>query len=97
MDMAMAIEAMATYRGIVRGNTVQLETGVNLLDGTEVVVMPVELVRGSPQAVLAAMDAPPNLKPEDVQEFRQVIEEGRRPASYEDPFKTARNQRKHQK
>ena len=41
---------------------------------TEVLVIPFEAVLGSPQAVLAAMDAPPHLKQEDVEELRRLIE-----------------------
>lgn len=63
-----------TYRGVVKDKTVVLEEGVALPEGTEVLVIPFEAVLGSPQAVLAAMDAPPHLKPEDVEELRRLIE-----------------------
>jgi len=66
-----------TYRGVVKDKTVILEEGAALPEGTEVLVTPLEAVLGSPQAVLAAMDAPPHLKPEDIEELRRRIEEGR--------------------
>jgi hypothetical protein len=49
-----------------------------------------EALPGSPQAVLAAMKAPPHLKPEDVDEFERHIGAGRRLESYEDPFSKKR-------
>lgn len=85
---------MRAHKGVVKGNKVRLEKGAQLPDGTEVVVTPLEMIKGSPPAVLAAVDAPPYLKPEDVEEFRRLIKEGRRPVSYEDPFKKARRKRK---
>jgi len=74
------------YKGIVRGKAVMLEEPADLPEGTEVIVTPLEAVRGSPQAVLAAMDAPPHVQPEDVEELRRLIEEGKRPVRFDNPL-----------
>ena len=81
-----------TYRGVVKDKMVILEEGAALPEGTEVLVTPFEAVLGSPQAVLAAMDAPPHLKPEDVEELRRLIEEGKRPVRFDNPLARKRNQ-----
>jgi hypothetical protein len=73
-------------KGVVKGHAVILEEGVVLPEGTEVLVTPIQAWPGSPQAVLAAMQAEPHLKPEDVDELERLIEEGKRPVSYENPF-----------
>ena len=77
---------MKGYRGIVRDGTVVLEEASELPEGTVVVVTPLEAVRGSPQAVLAALEASPHLSPQDVEELRQKISEGRRSVRYESPL-----------
>ncbi|MBM4031387.1 MAG: hypothetical protein FJ291_06320 [Planctomycetes bacterium] len=82
--------AAPTCKGIVKGRTVILKGRPRLREGTEVVVTPVQYRVGSPQAVVAAMKAPPHLKHEDVVEFMRLIEEGKRPARYGDPFERAR-------
>jgi len=51
------------YKGIVRGKAVMLQEPVDLPEGTEVIVTPLAAAQGSPQAVLAAMDAPPHVQP----------------------------------
>jgi len=81
-----------TYRGVVKDKMVILEEGVALPEGAEVLVTPLEAVLGSPQAVLAAMDAPPHLKPEDVEELRRLIEEGKRPVRFDNPLARKRSQ-----
>lgn len=78
--------AQATYNGVVHGRTVVLDDAVDLPDGTGVVVTPVEPVKGSREAVLAAVNAPPHLKPGDTAELLRLIEEGKRPVRFEDPF-----------
>jgi hypothetical protein len=80
----------ACYRGTVRGGTVILEADVNLPDGTGVLVTPVEMPRGSSQAILAAAKAPPHLKHEDVEEFLKLIEGGKRPVRYDNPLTRGR-------
>lgn len=75
------------YKGVVKGNNVVLEEGAALPEGTEVLVTPIEVARGSPQAVLNAIDTPPHLKSEDVEELLSLIEKGKVAVSYKDPFK----------
>lgn len=74
------------YKGVVKGRTVMLEELVDLPEGAEVLVTPVEAEKGSPQAILAAMDAPPHCKPEDVDELMRLIEKGKRPVRYGNPL-----------
>ena len=62
------------YKGVVKGRTVVLEKVADLPDGAEVLVTPLEAERGSPQAILAAMDAPPHVKPGDVDELMRLID-----------------------
>ena len=76
----------AVWKDIVRGRTVILEEGTVLPEGMEVLVMPLQALPGSPQAVLAAMKAEPHLKLEDVNELERLIEVGKRPVSYTSPF-----------
>lgn len=63
-----------------------LEEGTDLPDGAKVLVTPLKAENGSPQAVLAAMDAPPHVKPEDVDELMRLIKEGKRPVRYDNPL-----------
>jgi hypothetical protein len=74
------------YKGIVKSGTVVLEEAADLPDGAEVLVMPIGAPRGSSKAVLAAIDAPPHIKAEDVDEPIQLIEEGKRPVHYDNPM-----------
>lgn len=83
-----------TYKGVVKDNTVVFDEPVKLPEGTEVLVTPVELTRGSPQAVLAAMKSPPHLKKKDVEELRRLIKAGRLPTRYENPLHKARGKSK---
>lgn len=78
------------YKGIVKGRTVVLKDIADLPEGSEVMVTPVEVGKGSPQAVLGAIDAPPHVKPEDVDEMLRLIEKGKRPVGYENPLKRKR-------
>jgi hypothetical protein len=66
------------YKGIVKGRTVVLEEAADLPEGTEVLVTPMVPPKGSPKAVLAAIDAPPYIKPEDVDELIRLIVKGKR-------------------
>jgi hypothetical protein len=76
-----------TYRGVVRGGMVVfLEPAKPLTDGTEVLVTPVAAGPGTPAAVLAAMQASPQVPVEWVDELDQVIAAGRRPPGRNDPF-----------
>jgi len=78
--------AQGTYGGIVQGRVVVLDDDVDLPDGTAVAVTPLEPVKGSREAVMAAVNAPPHLKPGDTAELLRLIEEGKRPVRFEDPF-----------
>ena len=82
--------ASTCCKGIVKGRTVILRGRAKLRDGAEVVVTPVEHPIGSPQAVLQAVRSGPHLKHEDIVEFMRLIEEGKRPARFGDPFERAR-------
>jgi hypothetical protein len=74
------------YRGVVRGGVVVLREQAPLAEGAEVVVTPVEGAPGSPAAVLAAVEASPPVPAEWVDEFEQLIAQGRRPPTNRDPF-----------
>jgi hypothetical protein len=66
------------YRGVVRGGTVVLlEKSPTLTEGTEVLVTPIGQP-GTAAAVLAAVEAPPHVPPEWVDELEQMIAGGRR-------------------
>jgi hypothetical protein len=74
------------YRGVVRGGSVVLADPAQLADGTEVVVMPVSSELGSPAAVLAAVQSAPHVPAAWVDEFEQLLAQGRRPPTKSDPF-----------
>ncbi len=77
----------AVWKGIVKGKKIILnDQEVRLPDGTEVLVTPLTAAKGSPEAILAAMDAPPHLKPQDVEELRRLIEGGKRPVRFVNPL-----------
>jgi hypothetical protein len=77
----------ATYRGVVKGQTVLLEDWpAPLVDGTEVLVTPVNLQAGTPAALVAAMESEPHMTREDVAELEKAIARGRLPLSSVDPF-----------
>ena len=68
-----------SYGGVVCGGTViLLEKSPTLHESTEVLVTPVEQT-GTAAAVLAAVEAPPHVPPEWVDELEQLIVGGRRP------------------
>ncbi|MBI5367310.1 MAG: hypothetical protein HZA54_09755 [Planctomycetes bacterium] len=79
-----------TYRGHVKGGAVVLDDALDLPDGVEVMISPVDAPQGSPAAILAAMHAPPHVTPEAAEELRQSIEAGKRPISYRNPMKPKR-------
>ena len=78
------------YTGVVKGRQITLDKKARLPEGTRVLVTPMENVKGSPQAILAAAKASPHLRHEDVKEFLRLIEEGKRPVRYESPFRDGR-------
>ncbi len=81
-----------TYRGIVKGKTIELEAPLELPEGTEVEVVvniPSEkelatsgYPKGSGQALLRIWDTPPCCTPEDVDALLQAIDEGKRPVRF---------------
>ena len=73
---------------MIKGRSVVFEETPELPEGTAVLVTPLEEVRGSPQAVLAALESPPHLSPRDVEELRQKIAEGRRPVQFDSPLQS---------
>lgn len=52
------------------------------------------VVLGSPQLVLAAMQAEPHLRKEDVDDLDRAIQEGKRPASYRNPLAKPRGRKR---
>lgn len=76
----------AVWRGIVKGRKVILDKEAKLPDGTAVLVTPLTAAKGSPEAVLAAMDAPPHPQPHDVEELRCLIEGGKRKIRFVNPL-----------
>jgi hypothetical protein len=77
---------MKSYRGVVRGGIVVLETEQPLQEGTEVVVTTLDGKPGSAAAVLAALDAAPSVPAAWVDEMEALIAEGRRPPARPDVF-----------
>jgi len=78
--------AAFSYKGIVRGKTVLLGEDADLPEGTGVLVTPLPGKKGSPQAVLEALEASRPVSHEAAEELRQLITADRRPASFVDPF-----------
>lgn len=74
------------YRGVVREGAVILEQPGGLPDGTEVQVTPIEARLGSPRAILEAVESPPYVDPEAVDELMRGIEEGRQPVNRDNPL-----------
>ena len=68
------------YRGVVRGGVVLLDQETPLTEGTVVLVTPVNSPKGS-AAMVAALEKLPKVPPQWVEEFEQLIDEGKRPPS----------------
>jgi len=64
------------YKGIVKGGTVVFDRPAELPEGAEVLVTELEAKAGSPQTVLAVVDAPPHVRPEDVDKLMRLIKKG---------------------
>ena len=76
------------YRGVVRGGMVVLrEKQMPLTDGTEVLVTPIGGIVGSPETVLSAVGTSPRVPSEWVDELEEIIAQGRRPPTHNDPFR----------
>ena len=72
-----------TYKGIVKGNVIELEEPLPYRNG-QIVSVDVQPVSdspraGSPEAVLRAMHEPPHLSNEDVDALEEAIRQGRAP------------------
>jgi hypothetical protein len=75
-----------SHRGVVRGGTiVLLEKAATLAEGTEVLITPVGKP-GTAAAVVAAVNAPPHVPPEWVDELEELIAAGRRPPARNHSF-----------
>jgi hypothetical protein len=85
-----------TYRGIVKGKVIELEDNVILPEGTEVEVLikeervaeaaPSEYPKGSPKALLFALNLPPRCTSEDVEALVHAIQQGKQPVRFEGIF-----------
>ena len=76
-----------TYHGVVRGGMVVFrDDNTPLTEGTEVLVLPVANGRGSPAAVLAAVENAPRVPATWVDELESAIAKSRRPATRTAPF-----------
>jgi hypothetical protein len=76
-----------SFRGVMKDETlVVLDRPAPLPVGTPVEVRALSLEAGSPEALLAAMEAAPHISAEDVAELEKAIAEGDRPPSRIDPF-----------
>ena len=81
-----------TYKGIVKGKTIEFADPLALPDGTEVdVVVHVRPgtalassrdLKGSGPALLRLWDTPAQCTPEDVDILLQAIDQGKRPVRY---------------
>lgn len=84
------------YRGIARGKVVELEDNVSLPEGTEVEVSikpgqvretaPEGYSKGSPKALLAALNLPAQCTIEDVEALVQSMRHGEQPVRFEGIF-----------
>ena len=84
-----------TYRGIVRdGRVVFLDNGKQPMDGTEVVVTPLESQCGTGAAVVAAIGSLPKVPAEWVDELERLIAEGKRPPTLANPLDETEAQEK---
>ena len=81
-----------TYKGIVKGKTIEFEDPLELPEGTEVdVVVHVRRgkafasssdPKGSGPALLRLWDTPSQCTPEDVETLLQAIDQGKRPVRF---------------
>lgn len=82
-----------TYRGVARGNTIELEESLPYMDGqtleVQVAPLPTRMPDGSIEAILRAMAEPPHLTDEDVDDLERAIEANRIPVRHEGIFDEA--------
>jgi hypothetical protein len=81
-------------QGVVHGGSVILDKEAQFVDGTRVVVMPLNEIRGTPAAILAALAHAPPVNPKDVDELECLIEAGKRPFSKSNPLSPKRRGKK---
>ena len=74
------------FKGTVKGDHIELNETCSLPEGTQVLITPVDSDQGSPEAILQAAKVPPHIDPEDVEMLNSLIEEGKSPVRYGDPF-----------
>ena len=74
------------YKGVVKGGTVVFNSPAKLPEGAEVLVSELEAKKGSPQTVLAVVDAPPHVNPKDVDTLMRFIDRGKRRIRYANPL-----------
>jgi hypothetical protein len=83
-----------TYKGVVRGKTIELEEPLPYPEGqlVSILVKPLEgeSQAGFPMAIRQVMHEPPHLRWEDVDELERVIQEGRLPVSHGGVFDQGR-------
>ncbi len=83
-----------TYKGVVRGKTIELEEPLPYPEGqlVSILVKPLEgeSQAGFPMAIRRVMHEPPHLRWEDVDELERVIQEGRLPVSHGGVFDQGR-------
>jgi len=78
--------SVVCHKGVVRGKTVLLGDEADLPEGTGVLVTPLPPTKGSPQAILGAIETSRPVSHEAAEELRRLIREGKRPARFDDPF-----------
>ena len=79
------------YRGIVRGGNIVFDRPAELPEGAEVLVTELEARKGSPQSILAVVNASPHVNSRDVDEWLRLIEQGKRRVRYANPLTRKRN------
>ena len=83
-----------TYKGIVKGKTIELEESLPYPEGQPVTVSIQPLSKsaqlGFPLAIREAIHESPHLRPEDVDELERVIEDGKLPVKPGGVFDTRR-------
>jgi hypothetical protein len=74
------------YKGVVRGGAVVFDRPAELPEGAEVLVTELEAKKGSPQTVLAVVNAAPHVDSKDVDALMRLIKKRKRRVRYENPL-----------
>ncbi|NUM34257.1 MAG: hypothetical protein HUU50_06925 [Candidatus Brocadiae bacterium] len=81
---------MTTYKGIVENRWIKMKDKVFLPEGAEVEIVVKKPFqpshKGSPSAILKAIQSTPSLEKKDTEELRQAIKEGKTPVDWLSPF-----------